>query len=276
MQLLVSIILSFGPFIDPVDIGFAVDGGVYVVDAGRHLVVKMSSDGDSLAAVGGFGSGQLQFRNPRGVVAGRGADIFVADRDNHRIVRLDRNLEYLSEISTRDGDLEQERFGYPTDVALSRQGDLFVLDTENRRVLQFDPLDRFVRSIGEIGSGRGRLVDPQRIEIDRQDRLYVLDRTPEPTVRVYDPFGSYLRDLRGPIVDFALDRGKIGLLGPDSVLRVGSLDSIATERSDVGVVETDGVGRMAMRDSLLYVIRRDRIVVAKFASFTPDTLQTSR
>jgi DNA-binding beta-propeller fold protein YncE len=230
------ILLAIGGFESASSIDYDLEGNLYVVDRGRNLLVKFSPDGDSLMAVGGRGSGPLQFDEPIAVYARRGSDVYVADRNNHRIQRFDRNLDFVSSIETRDGSDERGRFGYPSDIALTRQGDVLIVDTENRRVLRVDALGQVFTPVGGVGAGGGRLVEPTQVEVDGEDFLYVLDGG---RIAVFDPFGSYVEDLPLPIPPnpraFSIDR--------DTLVVADSMSAIVfslSPRSVLGAAELPG------------------------------------
>ena len=275
---ILSILLTIGPFVEGVDVGVGLDGGIYVVDAGMHRVTKYSAAGDSIASFGGFGDGERGLNRPIAIAAGPGTDIFVADRNNHRIVRLDRNLAYQSTIARRDADVRSGAFGYPLDVVASRQGDLYVLDGEHRRVVVFGADGRFLRLIGDVGAGKGRLHDPIAIDLDEQDRLYVLESNGG-ILQIYDPFGTFLRRFTLPgkvgIDRFSVDRGHLCLSVGDS-LRLGRLTDRGPEQLSFAFVGITGAGRILLRDSLLYVIDSNRLAVAEFGILPVDTLHDRR
>jgi tripartite motif-containing protein 71 len=54
-------------------------GNAYVADTGNDRILKLSPDGALLAEWGAQGSGEGQFRSPRGVAADPFGDIYVAD-----------------------------------------------------------------------------------------------------------------------------------------------------------------------------------------------------
>jgi DNA-binding beta-propeller fold protein YncE len=203
---LLILIATIGRFLAVSGFDYDIEGNLYVVDRESSMLVKYSPRGDSLVAVSGRGNDQLQFDNPVAVFARRGTDVYVADHVNHRIQRFDHNLDYVSTIYTRDDPDERNRFGYPRDVAVTRQGDVLVVDGENHRVLKVDALGRVDRSIGDVGNGAGRLVDPMSIEVDSRDNIYVLDQG---RIALFDPFGSYLADvglpLSSPATTFSID-----------------------------------------------------------------------
>lgn len=204
---LLILIATLGRFSAVSGFDYDIEGNLYVVDRESSMLVKYSAGGDSLNALSGRGSDQLQFDTPVAVFARRGTDVYVADQMNHRIQRFNHNLDYVSTLATRDDADERNRFGYPRDVAVTRQGEVLVVDGENRRVVKFNAFGRVDRTFGDISSGAGRLVDPVAVETDSRDFVYVLD---DGRIAIFDPFGSYLADVGLPLdgapLDFSIDR----------------------------------------------------------------------
>jgi len=169
-----------------------ISGALYVLDGHGSTITKVSPEGKILARIGGPGWDNDRFDHPSGLWARNGLDIFIADYGNHRIQRFDRDLSFVSSFSTRESDNGSERFGYPSDVALSRLGELYICDTENVRVIKVDRRNRVELSFGGIDAGKGRLTSPRKLAIGPGDHIFVLD---DATVREFDAFGNYLRDL---------------------------------------------------------------------------------
>ena len=164
-------------------------GWIYVLDSERNLVVLMKGDEEASSSVGGYGWSSTTFDQPTGL-ATDGLNLYVADRGNHRLVRFDRSLNFISSFVTRDTSLLAARFGSPLGVALSRLGDVFVLDGENLRVVKFAANMQYKRSFGDIDDQRSRLRQPIKILISPDDRVFVLE--PDRLLE-FDYFGQYLR-----------------------------------------------------------------------------------
>ncbi len=145
--------------------------------------------------IGGFGWSGGSFDRPTGI-ATDGINVYVSDFGNHRIQQFDRNLNYISSLSTRDTSDIASRFGYPLDVALSDLGDLFVLDGENLRVIKFNPMNFSERSFGDINAGKGKLQNPIKI-IATTSRVFVGERS---RIVVFDYFGNYLGSIGDGVV----------------------------------------------------------------------------
>ncbi len=273
MELLLPLLFFFGSFSEPLDLDHDIEGNLYVVDAGRDLVVKYSPRGDSLDATGGYGFGNEELDRPVAVYARRGTDVFVADYNNHRIQRFDRRLDYVTTLYTREDPDERVRFGYPLDVAVSRQGEMMVLDGENRRVVVFNPQGDFVRSFGDaVSAGGGRLVDPVSLELDDDDNVYVLDRG---EIRVYDPFGAWLRTIpsvRGGACDaFSIGGDSLAVLADSLLLFYRIADRVAGDPIPLAFISTPVA--MHYHTGYLYFLREDHVDVRKLRASEATMLQ---
>lgn len=262
------VLLSFGTFGEIVDVDVDIEGNIYVIDAERDLLVKYSRAGDSLMAVGGFGSGRLQFDGPSAVFAHRGMSVYVADRYNHRVLVYDRQLDFLFAIAGRSLPEEQGAFGEPLDLAVTRQGDLLVLDGENRRVVVFDASGRFLRSFGDIGDGAGRMTDPVELEVDDEDNVYLLDAG---IIKIYDPFGAYLSAVPG------INVGSMRLSADGMHLVVGDSSRVSShDRSvDAGLPVTVALGGIIDRplrvvSGRLYGVSGKSLVIAEPSEGWPN------
>jgi hypothetical protein len=192
-------------------------GWIYVLDAERNLVVLLKGDEEPSASVGGYGWSSTTFDQPTGL-ATDGLNLYVTDRGNHRVMRFDRSLNFISSFTTRDTSLLSARFGSPLGVALSRLGDLFILDGENLRVVKFTANLQYERSFGDIDDQRSRLQQPVKILVSPDDHVCVLesDRLLE-----FDYFGQYLRTIGfGNVHDargFCFVRGGIIVVTPTTL-----------------------------------------------------------
>jgi len=84
-------------------------------------------------------------------------------------------------------------FRQPTDVAWDSQGNIYISDGYvNSRVAKYDKNGDWVKSWGEPGTGPGQFHLPHSIAIDRNDNIYVGDRTNH-RVQVFDTDGKFLR-----------------------------------------------------------------------------------
>ncbi len=84
-------------------------------------------------------------------------------------------------------------FRQPTDVAWDSAGNSYITDGYiNSRVAKYDRSGDWVKSWGEKGTGPGQFRLPHSIAIDRNDNIYVGDRTNR-RIQVFDTDGKFLR-----------------------------------------------------------------------------------
>lgn len=192
-------------------------GGFYVVDVENNSLVFIDGKTSRVTTIGGYGWTPGSFDRPTSVSTD-GLNVYVTDEANHRVQRFDRNLNFISSLSTRDTSLVSARFGFPAGAALSRQGDLFILDGENMRVVKFNARSQFERSFGGIDQERGRIRQPVKIVVAPSDRVYVLE--PD-RVLEYDFVGNHIRTVGEGIL-----RGAVGLDVTDNTLLVATADTL--------------------------------------------------
>src|SRR5438477_10312000 len=81
-------------------------------------------------------------------------------------------------------------FRQPTDVAWDSEGNIYITDGYiNSRVAKYDKNGDWVKSFGTPGSGQGQFNLPHAIVIDRNNNLYVGDRSNH-RVQVFDTDGK--------------------------------------------------------------------------------------
>ena len=84
-------------------------------------------------------------------------------------------------------------FRQPTDVAWDSDGNIYITDGYvNSRVAKYDKNGDWVKSWGEKGTAPGQFRLPHSIVVDRNNNLYVGDRSNR-RVQVFDTEGTFLR-----------------------------------------------------------------------------------
>ncbi len=84
-------------------------------------------------------------------------------------------------------------FRQPTDVAWDSDGNIYITDGYvNSRVAKYDKNGDWVKSWGEKGTGPGQFRLPHAIVIDRNNNVYVADRSNR-RIQVFDTDGKFLR-----------------------------------------------------------------------------------
>ncbi|BDQ01682.1 NHL repeat-containing protein [Ignavibacterium sp.] len=177
---------SIGKFENASSFYIASNGFIYITDKGNDEVIQLDTLGNLLKDVGGFGWNQSQFDEPVDVFADP-LSVYVTDKNNHRIQRFDRNLNFISQLYTRENDNPDERFGYPLSCVVSNQGDLYVLDSENKRIVKFDLFGNFKLQFGGIDAGEFALNNPTAMSISANGIIFIADQN---FLITFDQFGN--------------------------------------------------------------------------------------
>lgn len=176
--------------------GLSVDlsGFIYISDTENNRILKLNPEGEIIKSIGGFGWEKEQFYTPVDICTGSALDVFVADYNNHRIQRYDKDLNYISSLYSDEKWDEEFQFAYPKSITVSIHGDLFLIDGENVRLLKLNSFGEPEMSFGDFAEGKGRLLDPVQLAMGPQDRIYVSD-SQENRIVVFDYFGNYLSEI---------------------------------------------------------------------------------
>ena len=84
-------------------------------------------------------------------------------------------------------------FRQPTDVAWDSEGSIYITDGYiNSRVAKYDKNGDWAKSWGEPGTGPGQFRLPHAIAVDRNNNIYVGDRSNR-RIQVFDTEGKFLR-----------------------------------------------------------------------------------
>ena len=179
-----------GELNSPYGISVSSLGYIYIADTGNNRIEMFSDKGRFLKSVGGFGWADSQFDEPVSIWAEDGLHVYVADKNNHRIVHYDGNLNLVAIIEGDANDETEQFFRYPVSISRSNQGELFLIDSENNRVINVNIFDFQTRSFGGFDSAGKPLERPADIVIMNSEGIYVTDSKRREVV-VYDYFGNY-------------------------------------------------------------------------------------
>jgi tripartite motif-containing protein 71 len=136
---------------------------------------------DSSAVPGGFA--------PYGVALDGSNDVYVADYGNNRIVKFDRDGNYLTQWGSSGTNNGQ--FAYPQGIAVDSSYNVYVTDSDNRRVEKFDRNGNYLTQWGSVGSGNGQFDYPEGVAVDTSNNVYVADEG-DNRVEKFSSSGTYL------------------------------------------------------------------------------------
>ncbi|MGD0038467.1 MAG: NHL repeat-containing protein [Bacteroidota bacterium] len=259
---------SIGSFQRATRIVSGTNGTIYILDADENKVSLFSNLQDVPKTIGGFGWSSSSFDKPTGV-ATDGVNIYISDFGNHRIQRFDRDLNYISSLSTRDTSYVISQFGYPLDVALSEFGDMFILDGENIRVMKFNAQGSFERAFGDINAGKGKLQSPMRL-VTTNSRIFVGEKN---KVIVYDYFGNYLGSIGEGIINnlngFTMLTNELLVASNDTIwwfTREGALQRSSSLDNIISGERIDQIQDVACNGKQLFILSPHKIHVFKMGN----------
>jgi serine/threonine protein kinase, bacterial len=183
--------------------GLALDAehNLYIADRNNHRIRKVSPDG-IITTVAGTGvpdfdgddgpALEAQFNLPSDVEVGPNGDLYISDRSNHRIRKMDGGG-----IITTVAGVGVEGFGgdfglainavlkFPFGISLDRKGNLYIADRGNNRVRKVDSRGIITTIAGDsmhsFGGDYGpatysNLAYPTDVVVDAEDNIYIADR----------------------------------------------------------------------------------------------------
>ena len=161
--------------------------------------------------------------------------VFVADYNNRRIVRLSYDLQYIGDFYRMPGAAPPETIAAPVAVATSNDGRVYVSDAGGAyanasRVAVFDTEGRFVKSFGKQGSGKGDLRQPGGVAVDQAGRCIVAD-SGNHRVAIFDSTGEWLGNYgrEGNLPGEFLGAGAVAV-APDGTILVLDTDRMRVIR----------------------------------------------
>jgi streptogramin lyase len=243
-------------------------GNLFVTDLGRHRVRRIDAVtgvittvvGTGLAGFSGDGgpAASAQLNNVSGLALDSTGNLYIADRSNHRIRRVDATTGIITTIagtgtagSTGDGGLATAaQLNFPRDLTVDTLGNLYIADASNHRIRRVDASTRIITTIagtgtaGSTGDGglatAAQLRSPQEVAVDSSGRLIISDWGNHRIRRV---------DASTGVITTIAGTGTAGSTGD------GGLATAARLENPRGVL-IDSSGNLFIADTANYRVRR--------------------
>jgi 6-bladed beta-propeller len=131
----------------------------------------------------------------------KGSDMVVKFNQAGRVEMVFGRRKESAEVEAKPWERDLEKplahfdglFRQPTDVAWDSAGNVYITDGYvNSRVAKYDSNGDWVKSWGERGTGPGQFHLPHTIAIDKDNNVYVGDRSNR-RIQVFDTEGKFLR-----------------------------------------------------------------------------------
>ncbi|MBO0710795.1 MAG: hypothetical protein J2P47_05885 [Acetobacteraceae bacterium] len=228
---------------NPFDLAFDPTGNLYVSDTYNHSIRRIDARNGAITTIAGTGESgfagdggparQARMNQPYGIVIDGYANIYIADRLNGRVRRIDAGSGVITTLAG-DGSGKYSGDGGPSDRAGLIEPNGLCLDRDHRRLFIADVADHRVRVIdlasGVIttfaGTGQGRhagdggaataadIFGARAVALAPDDSLYVMERQ-----------GSSIRRVRAGIIETIAGTGARGYAGDGGDARQAVFDA---------------------------------------------------
>ncbi|MFC4306770.1 S-layer homology domain-containing protein [Cohnella boryungensis] len=173
---------NLGEFSYPTGVAADSLGRVFVTDYDTHRVQMLGLATGVWREWGKSGgeAGSLpgEFYNPTGVAVDAAGNVYVADRDNHRIQKLDfsQGASGVWSVLAQGRGSAPGQFEFPNDIAIDHEGNVYVADINNFRIQKLDVSSGQWQVLGYgKGNGPGEFDYPSGVAVDGDGNLYVAD-----------------------------------------------------------------------------------------------------
>ncbi|MEE8207014.1 MAG: SMP-30/gluconolactonase/LRE family protein, partial [Nitrospinaceae bacterium] len=183
--------------------GVTVDsrGNLFVSHRSKNRIRKVGKDGIITTIAGNGTAGfsgdhgpalKAAFNFPAGLCLDQTGNLYVADRNNHRVRRIDTSgmVTTVAGTGTPDwggdgGPAVDAHLNYPSDLVCDGKGNLYISDRSNNRIRKVDAQGTITTVVGlglpEFGGDFGPATDaflkyPFGIDLDQKGNLYIADR----------------------------------------------------------------------------------------------------
>lgn len=125
-------------FVSPMDMAIGKDGNLYIADAGAHVILICSRDGEQ---VGTIGEGILQ--TPTGVYVTEDGTVYAADKDAKKVFVFDAQGNVTAEYGKPDSPIYGNSMDFkPTKVVANKTGTMYIICEGNMNgIVQLSPVE---------------------------------------------------------------------------------------------------------------------------------------
>ena len=170
------------------------DDNVYAFHRGEHPILVFDESGQFLRSGGDGITGTV----PHFIEVDDQGNVWVVDEAAHRVLKFNSELtEILLQIGVTDEPgYDNVHLDRPADVDIASTGEILIADGYgNNRIAKFSPDGEFIEQWGggpqDESTADGEFHLPHAVEIDQNDKVYVLDRENR-RIQMFDLDGKFL------------------------------------------------------------------------------------
>jgi trimeric autotransporter adhesin len=238
--------------------GVAVDGAgnIYIADSLNMRIRKVSTSGvistiagTGVAGFAGDGGAALnaQFSSPQGIAVDGSGNIYIADRGNARVRRIDSSGVITTIAGTGvpgsggdNGPATSAQLNIPTGLALDGSGNLFIADQLNHKIRKMALSGGNLSTIAGNGTGgflgdgsaaaTAELSNPQGVAVDASGNIYIADTG---NSRIRKVAGTNISTVAG-----SSTAGSTGDGGPAKDAQLFTPNGVAVNSNKLYVIDT--------------------------------------
>ena len=193
---------------EPAPTGLAIGKGHLYMSI-DSAIKKVQMNGKLVFKFGTKGTEDSQFNSPRGLVLGKNGQLYVCDKDNHRIQVLQEN-QFLFSFG-KNGKLPG-MFNKPYDLAFNNAEDLLIItDCGNHRIQLFTPSGQFLKLFGNFFEIPGKLRFPTGIFYAPDDHVLVCSSNSH-CMLIFKDDGTFVSSVAIEGVDGKQDADPVGVV----------------------------------------------------------------
>lgn len=229
-------------FVSPMDMAIGKDGNLYIADAGAHVILICSRDGEQ---VGSIGEGVLQ--TPTGVYVTEDGTVYAADKDAKKVFVFDAQGNVTAEYGKPDSPIYGNSMDFkPTKVVANKTGTMYIICEGNMNgIVQLSPVEggSFLGYFGTNYTSLSPFQMIQRVILTDAQRAQMLSNIPStPTNLHIDDTGLIYTVTQG---DKETSLKKLNIAGKnllDSDLYYADLPAAVTtgNYNNILVADSDG------------------------------------
>jgi DNA-binding beta-propeller fold protein YncE len=209
----------------PFDVGFDPDGNLYFSDTFNHCIRRVDARTQIITTIAGCGEAgysgdggpatRARFNEPYGIVVDRAANLYIADRHNHCVRRVDAASGIVttfagsgaSAFAGDDGAAAHAGMVEPNGLALDReQSRLFIADVADHRVRVVDFASGTIWTFAGTGeaehsgdggpASRAGVYGARAVKVADDGTVCILERQGS-TLRAVDPHTGIIMTIAG-------------------------------------------------------------------------------
>ena len=264
--------------------GVAVDGhgNLYIADTENHRVRRIDAESGIIITIAGSGeegyggdegpATEAKLNWPTGVAVDDSGNVYIADRNNERVRRVDADGIITTFAGTGEWGYDSDEDGgpateallnWPADVALDANGNIYIADEYNNRIRKVDSEgiittvagmkrptlevgeeeeEEADENVGDHGPATSALLNrPTGVALDKEGNLYIADRNNHRVRKV---------NAEGIITTIAgmADEGFSGDEGPATSAQLDSPSGVAVDEGGYIFIADTGNNRIRQID----------------------------